>query len=1003
MRRLFLALIVAVVLLAALIAGKGWERFVAGILRPWAEARAAATLAAEVRCGRLELGWDRLELNDVQVARPGELQLKVERIVVRYTLAGLWQRRLERLELHRPELAWQQVGTKDKSAVKPWPQQSPLRVDEWEVADGLLQLTFGPTRLQLGQVEASGSLGSAFRVEASARLGKEAGVPLSLSGHGRWSGAPEFTFTRLLWAERSLLPSPVTVIPGAGLLDATIALEHLDATEARSLLAALDRPTPWPEGLAWQVSSLRVAIASDGQETDLRLDAASGEGVYHGQRWPWESLCLRLNGTGGRWAIDAAATLPARAQGHFTGLWNESLLLGNWQLAMPEPAQLSTALGLASPAALRELRALSIAGEMRAATGGRVEGKGRLTANWSGATTLAGTLTGHWQDGTVGIEGGGLTLEDSSGPLARASLRLSGRPAQRDWRGNWRLQVPDLLRLAPVLAGPPPGGVPNLRDLDLQGELVSAGDRLALPVTGVNGQLAGAGMSGKVDGKLLLSQVAGGWQCEIQELAVTGLEYATPDGLAGVTGGALRLAGTLGWQGDLTFALRGEAVAGEALAGSWYADLDGLPLRFTVAGGWLPATGQVGLREGRLDLAGLATTEVQGTLAGKRVELAGTVAVPRLDGAFQAGLRQLAGGAVPGLDRLALSGRLATTFAGEWQPDGWQLLATVRPAGVTLAGGDDLRLAGLGGELPLLLQRGAAPAVAARRTALTWDALQLGPLAASGGSAALTAGANRWQFEEPLRLTAGGGRIDLAGLALAFPASGPEIRTSVTATGIDLAELSRSLGWPVLAGHLAAELPGVRLTREAASIDGEARLELFGGEVKLRNMRLEQPFSRYRVSRGDLDFTGIDLQRLTETFAFGEVNGIADGYVHGLSLFGAVPTAFDASFTTRETNPRNISVKAIHNLNTLSQGGLTAALSQGVYRFIDFYRYRRIGIRCRLHNDLFHLVGTAREGTSTYLIDGGWLPPRIDVIVSSPTIAFQEMVKRLKRVQRAGH
>jgi hypothetical protein len=56
-----------------------------------------------------------------------------------------------------------------------------------------------------------------------------------------------------------------------------------------------------------------------------------------------------------------------------------------------------------------------------------------------------------------------------------------------------------------------------------------------------------------------------------------------------------------------------------------------------------------------------------------------------------------------------------------------------------------------------------------------------------------------------------------------------------------------------------------------------------------------------------------------------------------------------------------------------------------------------------LHNDVFRLGGTAKPGTSSYLIDGGWLAPRIDVIVSSPVISFQEMVKRLKRIERTGH
>ena len=78
-------------------------------------------------------------------------------------------------------------------------------------------------------------------------------------------------------------------------------------------------------------------------------------------------------------------------------------------------------------------------------------------------------------------------------------------------------------------------------------------------------------------------------------------------------------------------------------------------------------------------------------------------------------------------------------------------------------------------------------------------------------------------------------------------------------------------------------------------------------------------------------------------------------------------------------------------------------LSQGIYRFIDFYRYRKIGMTCSLHNDAFYLRGTAKKGSDQYLVDGGLLPPRIDVIISSPAISFKEMMRRLKRIERTDH
>jgi hypothetical protein len=376
--------------------------------------------------------------------------------------------------------------------------------------------------------------------------------------------------------------------------------------------------------------------------------------------------------------------------------------------------------------------------------------------------------------------------------------------------------------------------------------------------------------------------------------------------------------------------------------------------------------------------------------------------VPQLDGAFQDRLRQLAGEVLPALKQLELAGGLTASATGGWRPEGWEIEATVRPAGVTLAWGEGVRLTGLTGELPLQLQRGTAEPTADRLAVLKWDELRVGPIISGGGRFRLATGPNRWRLDEPLRLAAAGGWLEMTDFALTLPASGPEVRASLKATEIEMAQISQALDWPEMGGRLGAELPDIRFAGEQISTGGEALLQVFEGTVRVRNMLINKLFSRYPTYQADLDFSGINLNLLTQTFTFGEINGIADGHLHNLRLFGSVPSAFNATFETREQGTRNISVKAIYNLNTLSQGGLSAALSQGIYRFIDFYRYRKIGIRCWLENDVFHLAGTAKPGTATYLIDGGWLPPRIDVIVSTPTISFQEMVKRLKRIKRTG-
>lgn len=897
MIRLFKHPWIALLALVAFLAGflwLGFDRMLDGVVRPWLVSRAAAVLEGEVRLDRLELGWGRLEVAGAQVARSGEFRLRVEGVTIRFTLAGLWRRQLEEVAIRRPELEWEGGGA---AGGEPhlWPSQPPLRVDAWSVEDGHLLLTAGKERLLLRQLAARGGLDTRFTVEVAAVLGVEPGVALAFSGHGRWEGRPELTITELRWEGHPLLQEPVTLAPGAESLQATLAMEQLNAAGASRLLAALEREPPWPPELGWEVTAPRLTVGLDGERLSLHLATAAGKVRRQGERWPWESLDLKLAGAAGAWAIEGEAGLPAQARLLLAGTWSEER-----------------------------------------------------------------------------------------------------------FQGDWRLRVPDALRLLRVLDVAVPVGTPNLQELELRGKMAVAGGRLRLPSAEVYGRLAGTGLAGRVSGRLRVRQLAAGWRFEVTQLAATELEYLAPDGLSGVAGGSLQLTGTLAWQNELLFDLRGEAAAGEALAGSWYADLDGLPLGLAMTGGWVPEAERTHLHSARLDLAGLVTANLQGNLTGGRLELNGEIEAPRLDGPFQQLLRQLGAGIWPGLERLDLTGGLTAQGSGGWSPAGWEIEAAVRPAGVTLAWGEVVRLSGLTGELPLLLRRGAVAPATERLATLGWDELRAGPIASTDGRLRLAAEPNRWRLNEALRLEMGGGWLELSALAVVLLTTGPEVQASLKMAGVELAEVAAVLGWPEMGGQLGAELPDIRFADEAISSGGEALLQVFGGEVRLRNMRLRKPFSPYPTYHADIDFTGIDLHLLTQAFAFGEMNGVADGFIHDLRLFGPVPSAFNAAFETRERGKRNISVKALRNLNTLSQGGLSAALSQGIYRFIDFYRYRKIGIRCSLRNDVFQLEGTAKPGTDTYLIYGGWLPPRIDVIVSTPTISFHEMVRRLKRIERAG-
>jgi len=1004
MRRLFKYLGIAFLVLFGIIAvvlGLGFDRLVDGKLRPWAAMKAASTLNGEVHIDRLEIGWGRLDLTGVQVARPGEYHLRVETIVVGYTFIGLWRRQLESVIIRQPDLKWKATGAAGEEPLV-WPSQPPLRVTEWSVEEGRLQLRVGENRLLLRNFGAQGTLDNRFSTEISAMLGSEPGVPLAITGQGQWEGRPELTIADLRLSGHSLLLEPITVAPGVESFSIALALEQLDDIEAARILAALDRQPPWPPGLRWQVASPRLSVSVESGRLSLRLDTTAGEVRRQGERWPWEGLHLQVVEADNRWAVEGEGALPEQARLRLAGTWSDQRFIGDWRLTTSRPAQLGKAFGLDLPTPVARLRDLTLAGKLQAAVDSVAVSQVRLTGRLQGGYVLTGALSGNWRESAINVVVSDLVLRQGASRLATASLRLSRRATSADWRGNWRLQVPDAHGMAQALAVEVSADLPRLQNLELQGELATTGGRLLLPVVRMTGRLTGTDLGGRVSGQLSVRQLADGWRFEVTQLTATELEYMSPDGLSGLSGGALRLVGDLVLQENLSFDLHGVAGAREALSGSWYADLGGLPLGLVLTGVWEPATDRVRLRTGRLDLDGLVTARLQGSLAGKRLELNGEVTATRLDGPFQQRLRQLVGEVVPGFERLELLGSLTAKASGGWSPEGWNIEAIARPAGVTLAWGESLRFAGLTGELPIRLERGAAAPAGERFSTLQWDELRAGPILTAGGGLRLAAGPNRWRLAEPLRLAAAGGWLELDFFTLALPATGPAAQASLKATGLELAEISRHFDWPEMGGRFGAELSDIRFAGDEITTGGEASLQVFNGEVRLRNMRVHKPFSPYPAYHADIDYSGIDLQLLTQSFAFGEINGVADGFVHELRLFGSVPSAFNALFETRPAGKRNISVKAIKNLNTLSQGGLSAALSQGIYRFIDYYRYRKIGIRCSLHNDVFRLAGTAKPGTDSYLIYGGWMPPRIDVIVSSPTISFQEMVRRLKRIERAG-
>jgi hypothetical protein len=350
---------------------------------------------------------------------------------------------------------------------------------------------------------------------------------------------------------------------------------------------------------------------------------------------------------------------------------------------------------------------------------------------------------------------------------------------------------------------------------------------------------------------------------------------------------------------------------------------------------------------------------------------------------------------------MSLDGRLL------WNPDRWQTNGTLRFAELDASWPPRrLELVDGSGSVPFAFSSAPAASAAEPGAAsvgtMSFGSFSAGPASLKQGRLELAASNNRFRVRSPLLLQLAEGRLAIEQLTLSLSDGQLQGSVQIEIAEVELEALTEQLGLPVMQGRVSADLGTILYADRQLSSDGVAEIEVFGGRFQLRNMRYRDPFSSYPAFHADIDFSGLDLLQATRTFDFGEINGLLDGHIHGLKLFGSTPAAFDAAVATRPRGKRNISVKALKNISVLSQGGIASVLSQGVYRFIDFYRYRTIGFKCSLENDIFTLVGTARPGSDRYLVHGGLLPPRIDIITSTPTISFKEMIDRIGRIDRAG-
>lgn len=262
---------------------------------------------------------------------------------------------------------------------------------------------------------------------------------------------------------------------------------------------------------------------------------------------------------------------------------------------------------------------------------------------------------------------------------------------------------------------------------------------------------------------------------------------------------------------------------------------------------------------------------------------------------------------------------------------------------------------------------------------------------------------NALLFKEDISIPVFDGEVALRGIRYDHIFS-PErsLFLSIDINGVDLAKLSTALGMPQLSGNLSGSIPEARFGGSSLSTEGEIILKLFEGEMRLHNFSINNFTGKIPSIKTSVDIKEINLGGLTGAFEFGNITGIMSGYIRDLVITDGQAEQFNASIESirGKRAPQWISVEALENISVLGSGSSTSILNRGIYSLFKKYRYEKIGFKGSLRNDNLLLSGIKGEGGKQYLVKGGIIPPKVNVISYTQNISFQDMLKRLKRIKQ---
>ncbi len=271
------------------------------------------------------------------------------------------------------------------------------------------------------------------------------------------------------------------------------------------------------------------------------------------------------------------------------------------------------------------------------------------------------------------------------------------------------------------------------------------------------------------------------------------------------------------------------------------------------------------------------------------------------------------------------------------------------------------------------------------------------------GDTNLTAEVNRFSLVSPkMTLPILDGALNLEDISAARIGDNWNWHLRMDIAPMTMNEFSKSLGWPTMEGKISGQVPLVTYANKQLNMDGAMTFNVFRGTVSMNNLKIDDPLGVVPRLYADLNMRNLDLGDLTRTFSFGTIEGKLDGDVNNMILENWKPVNLDANIHTstgasNEHQLKKISQRAVENITALGGEGTAVALQRMFLRFFKEFNYDKIGLSCKLRNDICEMGGVESTPTGFIIVKGRGIPS-VNVNGFTRRVSLTDLLDRIKRI-----